>query len=165
MRDKRKNEFLKSDSIIPNEDDYDKLIETEEKYNESARMKILVMIFIIPLFLILGFIFKSKFNPEYQQEKLEEYKAKQLVETNNKKLLESNQLISDAEEAFIIKDFNKAVFLYRQAISYHPKNISILEKLILTLEESCKNENEIHCNAIEKAKEKLEKFKKMEEIK
>ncbi len=159
MRKKRKGEFLKSDSIIPNEEDYDNLIKAEEEYDESARLKKLVLLFFIPLIFILGFLFRSKFNPEIKHEKIEEYQATQQEKINEKKIAESNQLILDAEEAFKEKEFNKAVFLYRQAISYEPRNIDLQEKFLLTLEESCKNENEIHCNAIEKAKEKLENLK------
>jgi hypothetical protein len=159
MRKRRKTEFLQSDSIIPNEEDYDELIEAEEEYDESARLKKLVLLFAIPLIFILGFLFRSKFNPEIKPEKIAEYQATQQEKINEKKLAEANQLISDAAEAFKQNEFNKAVFLYRQAISYEQKNIELQEKLLLTLEESCKNENEIHCNAIEQAKEKLENLK------
>lgn len=159
MIKKRKNEFLQSDSIIPNEEDYDKLIEAEEEYDESARLKKLVLLFAIPLFFILGFLFRSKFNPEIKQEKIAEYQATQQEKINEKKIAETNQLISDAAKAFKKNEFNKAVFLYRQAISYEPRKIEFQEKLLLTLEESCKKENEIHCNAIEKAKERLENLK------
>ncbi|MFK8009889.1 MAG: hypothetical protein AB8H03_26275 [Saprospiraceae bacterium] len=159
MRKKRKSKFLESDSIIPNEEDYDNLIKAEEEYDESARLKKLVLLFAIPLVLILGFLFKSKFNPEIKLEKLEEFQATQQEKINEKKLAEAKQLVLDAEEAYKKNEFNKAVFLYRQAISYQSKNIKIQEKLLLTLEESCKNENEIHCNAIEKAKERLENLK------
>lgn len=159
MRKKRKTEFLQSDSIIPNEEDYDKLIEAEEEYDESARLKKLVLLFAIPLIFILGFLFRSKFNPAHQQGIIEEYQIQKQEKINEKKLAESNQLVSDAAEAFKQNEFNKAVFLYRQAISYEQKNIELQEKLLLTLEESCKNENEIHCNAIEKAKERLKNLK------
>ncbi|MFK7770930.1 MAG: hypothetical protein AB8F94_02280 [Saprospiraceae bacterium] len=159
MRKKRKNEFLKPNSIIPNEEDYDNLIKAEDEYDESARLKKLVLLFAIPLFFILGFLFKSKFTPEIKHEKLEEFQALKQEKINKKKLAEANQLIFDAEEAFKKNEFNKAVFLYRQAISYEPRNIEVYEKLLLTLEESCKSKNEIHCNAIEKAKEKIEKLR------
>ena len=159
MRKNRRNEFLKPNSITPNEDDYDSLIKAEEEYDESARLKKLVLLFAIPLVFILGFLFKSKFNPEIKQEKLEEYQALEQEKINEKKLIEANQLILDGESALKENEFNKAVFLFRQAISYEPNNIELNEKLISTLEESCKNENEIHCNAIEKAKEKLERLK------
>lgn len=159
MRKKKKNEFLKSDSITPNWDDYDKLIEVEKEHDESARLKKLVLLFFIPLIFILGFLYKSKFTPEVKSEKLEQYKAQQQEKNNEKKLLEANQIVLDAEEAFIKNDFHKAVFLYRQVIGHQSNNISIHEKLLLTLEKSCENENEIHCNAVEKAKEKVEALK------
>jgi len=162
MRKRKKNEFLKNDSIIPNEEDYDDLIKKEEEYDESARMKKLVMLFAIPLILILGFLYKSKFNPEHQQQILEKYQAEKKVKSDEKKLSESNQLIKIANEAIEKKDFEKAVFLYRRAISYQPKNIELHKMLIATLEESCKSikENEMHCNAIEKARKKLGKLQK-----
>lgn len=156
MRKKKKNEFLKPDIIIDNEEELDNLINAENEYDESSRLKKLVMLFFIPLFFIIGFLYRSKFNPEVKSDKLEQFKAKQQEEIKEKKLLEFNQMVSEADESFTKKDFNKAVFLYRQAISYQPNNISLQEKLISTLEQSCKNENEIHCNAVEKAKEKLE---------
>lgn len=159
MRKKRKNEFLQSDSIIPNEEDYDKLIQAEEEYDESVRLKKLVLIFAIPLVFILGFLYQSKFNPELKQKKLEEYQAAQQEKVNERKATETKQLIVDAEAALTKNEFEKSIFLFRQAISYSPKNIELQEKLLLTLEESCKNENEIHCNAIEKVKEKIEKLK------
>ncbi len=159
MRKKKKNEFLKPDIIIDNEEELDNLIKAENEYDESARLKKLVMLFIIPLIFILGFLYKSKFNPEVKSEKLEQFKAQQQEEVNEKKLLEFNQIVLEAEAAFAKKDFNRAVFLYRQAISYQPNNISLHEKIVSTLEESCKNENEFHCNALEKAKEKLEVLK------
>jgi hypothetical protein len=159
MRKKRKNEFLQPDSIIPNEEDYDNLTKAEEEYDESARLKKLVLLFFIPLLFILGFLYKSKFNPEIKSEKLAQFKAQQQEEINEKRLSKSNQMITDAEIAFTKNEFTKAVFLYRQAMSYQPRNIKLHEKLVLTLEESCKDENEIHCNAMEKAKEKLEVLK------
>ncbi len=159
MRKRKKNEFLKPDSIIPNEDDYDNLIKAEEEYDESARLKKLVMLFVIPLVFILGFLYKSKFQPEIKIDKLEEFKTQQQAEINQKNLVEFSQIILDAENASMEKDFNRAVFLFRQAISYQPQNIEIYEKLVATLEESCKEDNEIHCNAIENAKNKLENLK------
>lgn len=159
MRKKKNKEFLQPDSIIPNEDDYDNLIKAKEEYDESARLKKLVLLFFIPLFFILSILYKSKFNPEIKLEKIEQFKAQQQQKINEKKILEANQMILDAESAFTKNEFNKAVFYYRQALSYQPENIKIYEKLILTLEESCKNENEIHCNAMEKTKEKLGKLK------
>jgi hypothetical protein len=159
MRKKKKNEFLKPDIIIDNEEELDNLIKAENEYDESARLKKLVMLFFIPLFFILGFLYKSKFNPEVKSDKLEQFKAKQQQGINKKKLLEFNQMVLQADNAFKKMDFNKAIFLYRQAISYQPNNITLHEKLVSTLEKSCKNENEIHCNSIEKAKEKLEVLK------
>ena len=106
MRKKKKNEFLQSDSIIPNEDDYDNLIKAEEEYNESARLKKLVLLFFIPLSFILGFLYKSKFNPEVKTDKLEQFKAQQQEEINEKKIIESNKMISDAELAFTKNEFN-----------------------------------------------------------
>lgn len=159
MRKKRKNEFLKSDSIIPNEEDYDNLMQAEEEYDESARLKKLVLLFTIPLIFILSFLFKSKFNPEIKQEKLIEYQASQQEKINQEKKAEAEKMISDAESALTKSEFEKAVFLFRQAISYEPRNIKLQERLLSVLEQSCKNENEMHCNAMKKVKEKLEKLK------
>jgi len=159
MRKKRKNEFLQSDSIIPNEEDYDKLIEEEEKYDESARLKKLMLLFAIPMIFILGFLFRSKFNTEIKQEKIEEYQATQQEKINEKRLAELNQLVSDGAEALEKNEFEKAVFFYRQAIGYEPTNMDFQEKLLLTLEKSCENKNEIHCNSIEKLKERMENLK------
>jgi len=159
MRKRKKKEFLKNNSIIPNDGELDNLINAENEYDESARLKKLVLLFLIPMIFILGFLFKSKFNPEIQQEKLTEYEAQQQAKTNKKRTAEIQQLITDADAASEKKNFTKAAFLYNQAISYEPKNVAFHEKLLLTLEESCENDNEMHCNAIEKAKAKLERLK------
>lgn len=159
MRKKKKNEFLQPDIIIDNEEELDNLIKAENEYDESGRLKLIALLFIIPLIFILGFLYRSKFEPELNFDKLEEYKAEHEERSNQRRILESKKMISGAESAISKNDFNRAVFLYRQAMSYQPKNISIQEKLVSTLEESCKNENEIHCHAIEKAKKKLEALK------
>ncbi|MDG1432901.1 MAG: hypothetical protein P8M17_02725 [Saprospiraceae bacterium] len=159
MKKRIKNKFLPTDSIIPKKEDYDNMIHEEREYDESARLKKLVLLFAIPLFFILGFLFKSKFNPEIQYDKLEEHQATLQEKINEKKIAEINQMVSDAKIARKKDEFDKAVFLFRQAISYEPKNIDLHINLLLTLEESCKNENEIHCNSIVNVKEKLEKLK------
>lgn len=162
MRKKRKNEFLKSDSIIPNEGDLEDLINQEEEYDESARLKKLVMLFAIPLVLILGFLYRSKFNPSYQEEKIAQYHAQNQEKKNQKKLEEANLLLIESEKALEQKEFTKAVFLLRQAISYQPQKMEFHQKLLATLETSCQQENEIHCNAIDKVKEKISKLKNTE---
>lgn len=169
MRKKKKNEFLKSDAIIPNEGDLEDLIHQEEIYDESARLKKLVMLFTIPLIFILGFLYRSKFNKEYQEEKVAQYHAQKQEqqeqkkqEQNQKKLEEANLLLVDADKALEQYEFTKAVFLIRQAISYQPQKIEFHKKLLSILEKSCEQENEIHCNAIEQSKEKIKKLENTE---
>ena len=159
MRKNRKNKkssFRNREMIHSNEPNLDETSLMKDEYDESARLKMIAIIFSIPLFLFIGYIFTTKYNIPQDPEKIEAFKETQQAKKNEKNSIESQKITQGADGAFKSKDYIKAVFLYRQAISYQTKDINLYKKLLLALEASCENENTFHCDSIEKTKNKLE---------
>ncbi len=133
------------------------------EYQESPVLKKIVTYAAYLLVAILLFLFISKRASinQINADKVPEQKrskAKQIELGETYSAFKSLDIQGD--KAAQEEDYFKAIFNYRQALSLDEGNIQTYEKLAAALGKSCEGGNEMHCNSIEKTKQRILQLKK-----
>ena len=130
-----------------------------------AKTKLYTKIFVGALILITLGVFLSTDMLNKQNDKsllariVEEDKANQAAQKEQEtvnNVLEIKLLKTQADSAYQASDYFATVFFYKQILSIDENDIEVHKKLIEALKASCENGHDLHCDAVEKAENRLE---------
>ena len=129
-----------------------------------AKTKRYAKIFVGALVLITAVVFFSTDMLNKQNDKsllariVEEDKINQAAQKEKEfvtNVAEINELKIKADSAYHAADYFATVFFYKQVLTIDEADIEVHQKLIEALKASCENGYDIHCDAIEKARQRL----------